>query len=325
MLGRACSLLHFIYILTVYLMGGATTSKAAGYIRVGKWGKQSGGPQNEWSFAFEKDHKLVKITIDHGELIYSLMFTTKCGGVLHNSNMFGGWNGGDTVSEEIVGIGGAIGNRGGNPVISSLYFMTNKKTHGPSGHATENVFYLPWDKGSLVGFYGLAGYYIDGIGVYLKAYEEIVRVGTWGKTQRAGPQNVWTFQLEENHHLKKITIDHGDLIYSLMFTTQCGGLTQTTEKFGGWNGGETVSEVIFERHEEIIAISGTIALSRGSDAGLTIISSISFMTNKKTHGPFGNVRGKPFTVSWNIGSFVGFYGLAGYYIDSIGVYLKEVQ
>ncbi|XP_023760164.1 mannose/glucose-specific lectin isoform X1 [Lactuca sativa] len=229
------------------------------------------------------------------------------------------------VIEEIVGIGGAIGNRGGNPVISSLYFMTNKKTHGPSGHATENVFYLPWDKGSLVGFYGLAGYYIDGIGVYLKAYEEIVRVGTWGKTQRAGPQNVWTFQLEENHHLKKITIDHGDLIYSLMFTTQCGGLTQTTEKFGGWNGGETVSEVIFERHEEIIAISGTIALSRGSDAGLTIISSISFMTNKKTHGPFGNVRGKPFTVSWNIGSFVGFYGLAGYYIDSIGVYLKEVQ
>lgn len=79
--------------------------------------------------------------------------------------------------------------------------------------------------------------------MYLKAFENIIRVGTWGKTEPGSPQNVWSFQLEKNHHLKKITIDHGDLIYSLMFTTQCGSLTQTTETFGGWNGGDTVSEV----------------------------------------------------------------------------------
>ncbi|XP_023770004.1 mannose/glucose-specific lectin-like [Lactuca sativa] len=313
-------------------MEGVQSSKVAGCIRVGKWGKQSGGPQNEWSFALEKDHKLVKITIDHGELIYSLMFTTKCGGVLHNSNKFGGWNGGDTVSEvhfegdeEITEVGGAIGNRGGNLVISLLSFKTNKRTYGPFGCATENVFSLPWHKGSLVGFYGLAGYYIDAIGVYLKAFENIIQVGTWGKTEPGSPQNVWSFQLEKNHHLKKITIDHGDLIYSLMFTTQCGSLTQTTETFGGWNGGDTVSEIIFERDEEITGICGTSALSRGSVAGLPIISSISFTTNKKTHGPFGNVRGTPFPVSWDVGSFVGFYGLAGYYIDNIGVYLKACK
>ncbi|KAJ0467460.1 putative jacalin-like lectin domain-containing protein [Helianthus annuus] len=98
----------------------------------------------------------------------------------------------------------------------------------------------PWENGSLVGFYGLAGYYIDGIGVYLR---QILKIGTWGKTLPAGPQNNWSFKLEPTYHLTKITIDHGDLIYSLMFTAQYGDLTYTSEKMGGWNGGENVTEV----------------------------------------------------------------------------------
>ena len=80
-------------------MAGVESSKVAGFIRVGKWGRQSGDPQNVWSFELEKDHKLVKITVDHGDVIYSLMFTTKYKDALHNSDKFGGWNGGDTVSE----------------------------------------------------------------------------------------------------------------------------------------------------------------------------------------------------------------------------------
>lgn len=80
-----------------------------------------------------------------------------------------------------------------------------------------------------------------------------------------------------------------------------------------------------EGNEEINAINGTIALSRGRTYAYTIISSISFLTNKKTHGPFGQVRGAPFTVQWDDGSFAGFYGRAGYYIDSIGVYLKATM
>ncbi|KAF5768010.1 putative jacalin-like lectin domain-containing protein [Helianthus annuus] len=308
-----------------------THRKGAGFIPVGRWGKQSGGPQNEWSFQLEQGQKLKKISIDHGDdVIYSLMFTTEsAGGVLNTSNKFGGWNGGQTVSEvtfdsdeEIVGIKGSIGTKAQYTIISSLSFVTNKTTHGPFGGATSSEFSLPWENGSLVGFYGLAGYYIDGIGVYLR---QLLKIGTWGKTLPAGPQNNWSFKLEPTYHLTKITIDHGDLIYSLMFTAQHGELTYTSEKMGGLNGGEKVSEITFDGDEEINGISGTIALSRGTYAGHTVISSISFMTNKKTHGPFGDVRGAPFTVPWDDGSFAGFYGLAGYYIDSIGVYLKATN
>ncbi|XP_076889340.1 mannose/glucose-specific lectin-like [Bidens hawaiensis] len=301
--------------------------KRAGFIRVGTWGRQS-----YWSFELLQGQKLKKITIDHGDdVIYSLMFTTETEGVLNTSNKFGGWNGGQTVSEvtfdsdeELVGIKGSTGTKDGNTIISSLSFETNKSTHGPFGGATDFLFTLPWDNGSLVGFYGLAGYYIDSIGVYVKAHEELMRIGTWGKSPRlGGPQNRWSFQVETNHRLKNITIDHGDLIYSLVFTTQYGDLTYTSDKFGGWGqDGDKVSEVTLDSDEEINAISGTVALSRGDDIGYIIISSISFGTNKKTHGPFGTVRGDPFTVAWEDGSFAGFFGLSGGYLDSIGVYLK---
>lgn len=81
-------------------------------------------------------------------------------------------------------------------------------------------------------------------------------------------------------------------------------------------------QVMFDWDEEIRAINGTVGLSRGDDPGCVVITSISFVTNKRTHGPFGNERGKPFTVSWDDCSFMGFYGAAGWYIDKIGVYLK---
>ncbi|KAL8246264.1 hypothetical protein R6Q59_007480 [Mikania micrantha] len=309
-------------------------SKVAEFIQIGTWGRQSGGPQNNWSFELEPDHRIQKITVDHGDdVIYSLMFTCEHEGVLHTSSKAGGCAGGQTVSEvmldsdeEIVGIKGSIGTQDGFATISSLSFETNKKrTHGPFGGASTSVFSVPWDNGSLVGFYGSAGHYIDGIGVHVKPHEKIMRVGTWGKSDPRSRRSVWSFQLETNHHLKKITIDHGDLIYSLMFSTQYRRLTNTSNRFGGWNGGDRVSEVTFDHNEEIIAINGTVALSRGDGDGQAVIASISFVTNKKSYGPFGNVRGRPFTVPWDDGSFAGFYGLCGWYIDSIGVYLKSTK
>ncbi|KAI3514823.1 hypothetical protein L1887_13556 [Cichorium endivia] len=327
-----------ILAVIVYVPFCTASLKTAEVARVGLWGtKSSGGPQNRWAFLLQKDHKLKYITIDHGDLIYSLIFTTVSKGAQYSSDKAGGWNGGHKVSkvvfedgEEITGISGTVGvstgKYAGYTIISSLTFVTNKKTHGPFGRETNTRFTLPLLKGSFGGFYGLAGYYIDAIGVYVKASsKKIAQVGTWGTKSPGGPQNKWSFQLKGKHHLKKITIDHGDLIYSLMFTTVFKGVEKTSDKAGGWNGGDIVSEVTFAPGEEIIAISGTVGTSRGTYAGYTIISSLTFITNKQAHGPFGNARGTPFNVPWDKESFAGFYGLAGYYIDSIGVYLKPTM
>lgn len=305
-----------------------TGSTVPRYIRVGTWERQISGPDNKsWSFELEQDHHLSKIVIDHGDAIYSLIFTSEANGGLHTSNKVGGLASEGTISEvlfdgdeEITSISGSVGTRNGYTVISSLALETTKRTHGPFGQATDNVFSLPWDKGSFSGFYGLAGNYIESIGVSIKPLEEIVKVGTWGRTLPGGP--VYAFQLLKNHHLKKITIEHGEQIYSLMFTSEYRGSLYTYNRAGGSNGGDIDDEVTLDWDEEIHAIHGWVGLSREEVPDLTVITSISFVTSKKIHGPFGHARGMPFTVTWNDCSFMGFYGIAGFYIDSIGVYLS---
>ncbi|KAK9076981.1 hypothetical protein SSX86_005316 [Deinandra increscens subsp. villosa] len=299
-------------------------SKAAGVIRVGTWGRQSGG--HSWSFELKENHNLQKITIGHLEVICSLMFTSEFGGIMSTPNFVAGCANRATVTEimfegdeKIVGISGTISTRDGYTVISSLSFQTTKRKHGPFGRATDSVFSIPWDKGSLVGFYGLAGNYIDSIGVYVKSHGEFLSLGTWG-SESEDSQNIWSFELERNHYLKKITIGHGNLIYSLKFTTECRGVLHDSKMAGGENKEDRVT---FEWDEEIKAIKGTVGLSRGNNAGLVIISSLSFVTNKgRTHGPFGRARGTTFTIPLEKGSFAGFYGLAANNIHSIGVYLK---
>ncbi|KAF5759521.1 putative jacalin-like lectin domain, Transposase-associated domain-containing protein [Helianthus annuus] len=303
--------------------------------QVGIWGtKSKGSPHNHWSFRLENNHKLKKITIDHGDLIFSLMFTTEDDrGTFNDSKKFGGWNGGNEESEvtldfdeEIIGINGTVGvstgTYAGYTIISSLSFITNKTTHGPFGQTIGTPFDVPWNKGSFGGFYGLAGYYIDGIGVYLKASQETARVGLWGTEFHTGPQYRWSFCLEENFKLTKITIDHGDMISSLTFTSEdCMGSAHVSNKAGGYKDGTAVSEVSLAWDEEIIGMNGTFGVSSGTCGGKTI-SSLCFITNKRSHGPFGRVTRTSFSVPWSKGSFAGFYGTASYYIDSIGVYLR---
>ncbi|KAL8206068.1 hypothetical protein R6Q57_009619 [Mikania cordata] len=303
--------------------------------QVGIWGtKSQGSPHNHWSFRLENNHKLNKITIDHGDLIYSLKFTTKDDrGSAHDYKKIGGWNGGNEeceitleFDEEITGINGTVGvstgEYAGYTIISSLSFITNKTTHGPFGQATGTPFEVPWTRGSFGGLYGLAGYYLDGIGVYLKASQETARVGLWGTEVSTGPQYRWSFHLAENYRLTKITIDHGDKISSLVFTSQdCMGSMHVSNKAGGYSNGTAISEVNLGWDEEIIGINGTFEFSTGTCGGKTI-SSLCFVTNKRTHGPFGHVTGAGFSVPWSKGSFAGFYGTTKYCIDSIGVYLR---
>ncbi|KAI3751473.1 hypothetical protein L2E82_22560 [Cichorium intybus] len=306
-------------------------------IQIGLWGnKSSGGPYNCWDFILEKDHKLKQINIDHGDLIYSLTFITESKGILYTSEKAGGRNGGGTVTEkkfkedeELTGIKGTIrvlseGQYAGQTILSSLTFITSDSKRGPFGQETDNSFYVPWEKGNFGGFYGLSGDHIAGIGAYMKVSSDgITSIGKWGSKSPVHSKTLWSFRLEKNHHLKRITIDHGYLIFSLMFTTEFRGDEKVSDKAGGRIDGDIVSEVTFAWDEEIIAVAGTIGHSTGTYAGYKIISSLTFITNKQTYGPYGDVTTRPFNLLWDKGSFAGFYGRGGAFIDAIGVYLKN--
>lgn len=152
--------------------------------------------------------------------------------------------------------------------------------------------------------------------------QRITRIGLWGSNTGGPP---WSLQIDNNQKLRKITIDHKDWIYSMIFTTQdFDGLLHSSKRYGGnsgYKGGE-ISEINFATDEQITGILGTVGVSTGRHAGFTVISSLSFVTNKKTDGPFGKENGTRFSVSWDVGSFAGFYGPGGLYLDGLGCYLK---
>ena len=74
-------------------------------------------------------------------------------------------------------------------------------------------------------------------------------------------------------------------------------------------------------HEVLTHISGYYGsvILRGP----TIIKSITFHTNKKKYGPFGDEQGIPFSSASKDGIIVGFHGRQGWFIHSIGVYVME--
>ncbi|GJX43750.1 kinase RLK-Pelle-CrRLK1L-1 family protein, partial [Tanacetum coccineum] len=150
----------------------------------------------------------------------------------------------------------------------------------------------------------------------------MTRIGLWGSSTGGSP---WSLQLGSNQKLRKITIDHEDWIYSIGFTKEeFGGLLDSSQHHGGGGGksGGEISEINVDANEEITGILGTVGVTTGRYAGYTVISSLCFMTNKTRHGPFGKETGTPFSVPWELGSFAGFYGRAGFYLDGLGCYLK---
>ncbi|KAJ9540030.1 hypothetical protein OSB04_026536 [Centaurea solstitialis] len=159
----------------------------------------------------------------------------------------------------------------------------------------------------------------------LELQMNIRKTELWGSSTGGEP---WSFRLESNKKLRKIFIDHKRWIYSIAFTTQdVGDSVNYFQQYGAACGpsGDTITQVNFDIDEEIIEIQGTITKVPIISGSLTLLSSLCFLTNKKRYGPFGyEEEDARFSKSWDEGSFRGFYGRAGFYLDGLGCFLKSI-
>jgi hypothetical protein len=57
--------------------------------------------------------------------------------------------------------------------------------------------------------------------------------------------------------------------------------------------------------------------------GTAVVKSLTFHTNKRKYGPFGEEQGTSFSSASNNGIIVGFHGRKGWFVDSIGVHVLE--
>ncbi|KAK9061181.1 hypothetical protein SSX86_018361 [Deinandra increscens subsp. villosa] len=143
----------------------------------------------------------------------------------------------------------------------------------------------------------------------------------WGSNTGGHP---WSLLLDNNNlKLRKIEIDHKGWIFSLGFTVEDLNGSSISSHYGGNGGpsGDQPSEISFDEDEEITEILGTVGETPGRVV-YTIISSLCIVTNKRRHERFGRETGTNFSISWDIGSFAGFYGRAGFYLDGLGFYSK---
>lgn len=134
-------------------------------VMVGEWGGNGGKP---WRW----DGPIEDILIRHGTVVDSISFGFTKNGATIWSAKFGGDGGqpGHVISirdpeEYLVTITGTTGTHGRPTVITSIVFISNKRSYGPYGKGGGCHFYMPVQCGKISGFYGRAGRLLDAIGI----------------------------------------------------------------------------------------------------------------------------------------------------------------
>ncbi|CAN6346260.1 unnamed protein product [Urochloa humidicola] len=90
----------------------------------------------------------------------------------------------------------------------------------------------------------------------------------------------------------------------------------------GFSGGVPSDKIVFDFPSEVLThITGYC--DSAILMGPTVVRSLTFHTNKRTFGPYGDESGTYFSTSFTNGRIVGFHGREGWYIDGIGVHVQE--
>uniref|UniRef100_J3M8Q2 Jacalin-type lectin domain-containing protein n=1 Tax=Oryza brachyantha TaxID=4533 RepID=J3M8Q2_ORYBR len=90
----------------------------------------------------------------------------------------------------------------------------------------------------------------------------------------------------------------------------------------GFSGAVSPDKIVFDFPSEILThITGYYGATM--IMGPTVIRSLTFHTNKRRYGPYGDECGTYFSTSFTDGRIVGFHGREGWYIDGIGVHVQE--
>lgn len=80
-----------------------------------------------------------------------------------------------------------------------------------------------------------------------------------------------------------------------------------------------VQEVSLSDDEYLVTISGTVGVFPVYYPDQQVVTSITFVSNKRSYGPYGDGGGTGFSLPLEGGRIAGFFGRCGEYLDAIGV------
>ncbi|KAG2558248.1 hypothetical protein PVAP13_8NG124601, partial [Panicum virgatum] len=117
--------------------------------------------------------------------------------------------------------------------------------------------------------------------------------------------------------LQTVTIRCGDAINSIAFTyTNRAGQKRTAGPWGG--DGPLTATITLAPFESIKQVLGTTDIVGGE----TVVTSLTFISNARTYGPFGETKGSAFSSQIPGNKPVaGFHARAGASVNALGVYI----
>ena len=78
-------------------------------------------------------------------------------------------------------------------------------------------------------------------------------------------------------------------------------------------------QIVFESDEYLVQVTGTQGIAYGT---LTLVTSLTLISNKRTYGPYGDVSGTRFQTLPNA-QVLGFYGRCGWMVDQLGAFVAR--
>lgn len=151
------------------------------------------------------------------------------------------------------------------------------------------------------------------------------KVGPWGGS---GGQPFCMRTGGGRARLKSVTLYHSDAIHAFSYEYVSESGRRRAQGGGGGHPRSSkgaVRETIYlSPDEHITTVEGTFGRCRSVTQ--VVVTSLTFRTDKgRTHGPYGEPTGLPFSVPVANGCIVGFWGRSGWLLDAIGVYVAPCK
>ncbi|XP_076894928.1 agglutinin-like [Bidens hawaiensis] len=264
-------------------------------------------------------YRKIKISVRYAGVVDCINLQTyfKTGETLTSSCGGKGGNRTDTIcidypDEYLISVSGRIGNYEGSDVVVSICFDTNQNRYGPYGTGHGKVFSYDGEGGAIVGFHGRSNKYLNAIGVYVRpeslalglnaAYEsKLIHEPCSSMSRSAMPRDAgpwgacggkpWDDGVFSTIKQVRVLLGELNAIYALQFEYLNKDGKSVLSQIHGSTGGLTIQLVDLDvKDEYLTGVSGFYGPVKGYD-GMEAIASISFHTNKKIHGPYGDDRG----------------------------------
>ncbi|KAJ8513697.1 hypothetical protein OPV22_004131 [Ensete ventricosum] len=121
--------------------------------------------------------------------------------------------------------------------------------------------------------------------------------------------------ISAGNRILKVQLRHGVAIDAIKIMYRRNGADVWTDQWGG--GGGQFSEFNLDDGESLRSIRGHY----GRFAGVTVVRSVTFISDKRTYGPYGGEGGIAFELEAPDKRIVGFTARSGLYLDALGIYV----